>query len=131
MLAALYDAIDRYNFSFKWESEIPTKTTKISYYFDEISIEDLKMVLMDDTAVSKEIKVSEDHCSDCGGRTNTVLEVTYNLDDQEKAAELEHCLNYRSSAKNFILKCLDRNPDQMESFKKVTANMKNFENFTK
>lgn len=100
MLAALYDAIKRYYFSFTWESEIPFKTNTISYYFDEISIEDLKIVLNDDTVISKDIKVTEDYCSDCGGRTNTVLEVVYKQSENEKLAELDRCLRYRSSAKN-------------------------------
>ena len=131
MLAALWDAIERYDYSFTWEDEIPSKTKTISYYFDEISIENLQIVLNDDTVISKCIKVTEDHCSDCGGRINTVLEVVYKLEDNEKLTELEHCLDYRSSAKRFIIKCLERNPDQVDSFNKVTANMKNFENFTK
>ena len=129
MLAALYDAIDRYNYSFKWECEICDKTKVISYYFDEISIEKLKSVLNDDIAVSKEIVIKEDHCSDCGGRTNTTLEVVYNLSGDEKASELGRCIAYRNAAKNFITQCLVRNPDQLGSFNKITATMENFKNF--
>lgn len=129
MLAALRDAIERFDYSFKWENEIPTKTRTISYYFDELSVEDLKVVLNDDTAVSKQIITNEDHCSDCGGRINISLEVVYKLSEDEQLREREHCLKYRNAAKSFIIKCLDRNPDQLDSFDKVISKMKNFKNF--
>ncbi len=129
MLAALHDAIDRYNYSFKWECEISDKTKVISYYFDEIDVEKLKSVLTDDTVVSKEIVIKEDHCSDCGGRTNTTLEVVYNLSEDEKVSELGRCIAYRNAARGFINRCLVRKPDQLESFNKITATMENFKNF--
>lgn len=114
--AAVNDAIKRYTYSFKWEKEIPNKTHSIAYYFDELSIEELKFLLSDEAVINHEIVNQEHYCSDCGGRNETYLKATYNYTEQEKADDLEHCLNYRKAAIQFIQRYIDKsqkNKDQV------------------
>lgn len=87
MLGSLYDAIGRLEYSFKWESAIPDRTKVLEYYFDEISVEELQGLLNDESCVSKEILNQENHCSDCGSNTRSVLSIVYNLTPDEKQKE--------------------------------------------
>jgi len=112
MLGSLYDAIERLEYSFAWENNIPDRTEIIEYYFDEVTINQLQTILNDDSYISKEIDTQEYHCSDCGGRRSSVLIVTRKLSFEEKQKEIDKCLKYRKAATQFINKCLDRNPNQ-------------------
>lgn len=112
--AAANDAIGRYTYSFKWEKEIPNKTHSIDYYFDELSLEDLKFILSDETVIKHEIVNQEHHCFDCGGRTETHLKATYNYTEQEKASDLEHCIKYRKAAIQFIQRYIDRSQENKD-----------------
>lgn len=131
MLAALYDAIERYEFSFKWENKIPVKTKELEYYFDEISVDYLRELLNDKEALSFNLSTRDHYCSDCGGSNETHLKIVYNLSEKEKEQEYSNCINYRKASKNFILKCLERNPDQKDSFERVTKDKEIFKNFYK
>lgn len=119
MLGSLYDAMERLEYSFKWEASIPDKTKVLQYYFDEISVADLQVLLNDASCVSREILNQENHCSDCGGHTQSVLNMVYNLTLEEKQKELVQCLSYRNSAINFINKTLERRPGEVPSCTKV------------
>lgn len=112
--AAVNDAIGRYIHSFKWEKEIPNKTHSIDYYFDELSIENLKFILSDETVINHEIVNKDHYCSDCGGRTETYLKATYNYTEQEKASDLEHCIKYRKAAVQFIQRYIDKSKENKE-----------------
>ena len=119
MLGSLHDAIRRLEYSFTWENTIPCKTKTVDYYFDEVTADQLQVILNDLTFVSRGIATQENYCSDCGGSNSSVLTVVYKLTDEEKQEELNHCLKYRRSAIKFITGCLERNPDQAADCIKV------------
>lgn len=112
--AAVNDAIERYTYSFEWEKEIPNKTHSIDYYFDELSIEDLKLILSDETVIKHEMVTQENYCSDCGGSNETYLKATYNYTEQEKASDLEHCTKYRKAAVQFIQRYIDKSKENKD-----------------
>jgi len=130
MLGSLHDAIGRLEFSFKWAAAIPDKTKLVEYYFDEISLIKLQELLNDTSCVSREILNQENHCSDCGGNTQSVLNIVYNLTPEEKQKELTQCLMYRNSAINFINKTLERNPNELVNCIKILKS-KNLEIYLK
>lgn len=120
MLSALWDAIGRLEHSYNWEARIPSMTKVKEYYLYEIDMDELKDLV--NNCDSLEIITIKEHCSDCGSHTESHLKGKYDYTEEEKQKELDHCLNYRRSAINFIKKCLENHPDQKEDCDRVLLN---------
>lgn len=122
MYSSLWDSIERLEHSFKLEGEINHKTKIREYYFEEITVNELKALLNNEDIISSEIVTTDHHCSDCGGYPQSVLAITYALTEDEKRKELDQCMSYRRSSASFINKCLLNNPDQKNDCIRILKN---------
>lgn len=130
MNAAVYDAIGRYEYSFKWEKDLENKTRKVEYFLEELTLVELRGLLADKAAVSVElVKHEVSFCCE-GSAIEVSIEMEYNLTQDEKKEELHKCLNYRKNAVIFVRRWIHRKPEQTESVLKVLKS-KNLEMFLK
>lgn len=119
MLGALRDAIERLEHSYTWEARIPSMTKEREFYLYEMNVDDLRALV--NNCEDLEIVTVDNHCSDCGGSTESHLKCTYKFTEEEKQKELDHCLNYRRSEIKFIKKCLENHPDQKDACLKILS----------
>ncbi|CAH9013843.1 hypothetical protein VP501E541_P0131 [Vibrio phage 501E54-1] len=119
MYGAVYDAIERYEYSFKWEQEIPHRTITKEYMIEDQTLESLKEVLNNKEAIK--VSLSHEEIPNCceGSSTVSSIYLTFNLTEDQKHSELQNCLHYRRNAVKFIEVSLGRKPDQKDSLKRV------------
>lgn len=122
MYSTVFDAIGRYEYSFKWEQEIPQRTITKEYMLEDQTLESLKEVLNNKEAIK--IVLSHEEIPNCceGSSTASSVYLTFNLTEEQKRSELQNCLHYRKNAVKFITDSLGRKPDQKDSVKRVLEN---------
>ncbi|CAM0048996.1 hypothetical protein VPH184E373B_0135 [Vibrio phage 184E37-3b] len=119
MYGAVFKAIERYEYSLKWEQEIPHKLITKEYMLEDQTLESLQEVLNNKEALQVELSHEEIPLCCGGSHTASSINLTFNLTEDQKQSELQKCLLYRSNAVKFITGSLVRKPDQKDSLKRA------------